>query len=479
MTMNELLADLSVIRAEAFLATGICVLLLFDLFIRDRQRDLSYALAMLILGGTAWLAVGVGAERALAFSGTVVVDPLSRLLKLAAVLAMAVVFLYSRPWLKARGLFKGEYYVLGLFALLGILVIISGYSFLVVYLGLEMLSLALYALVVYDRDSAVGAEAGMKFFVLGAIASGTLLYGMSLVYGISGTLNLGDLRLFIAGQESIPLILVVGLGFMTAGIAFKFGAVPFHMWVPDVYQGAPASVTLMIGTAPKLASVALAVRLVVEALPELQATWQLLLTVMALLSLVLGNVIAIAQTSIRRMLAYSSIAHVGFILLALGAGGGEGIGAATYYVLIYVVMAAAAFGIVMLLGGSGTDADHLDDFRGLSQRSPWFALMMLLVMASMIGIPPLAGFYAKWWVLAVLVESGQAWLALFAVLMSVIGAFYYLRVVRLMYFEKQAGALPFAAPADYRLVLSFNALLVLGLGVLPGPLLDICATLFP
>jgi NADH-quinone oxidoreductase subunit N len=479
MTMNELLADLSVIRAEAFLATGICVVLLFDLFIRERQRDLTYALTMLILAGTAWLAIGVGSERELAFSGTVVVDPLSRILKLAAVVTMGVVFLYSRPWLKDRGLFKGEYFLLGLFALLGILVMISGYSFLVMYLGLEMLSLALYALVVYDRDSGAGAEAGMKYFVLGAIASGTLLYGMSLVYGIGGTLNLGELAQFVAAQDSMPLLLVVGLGFMVVGIAFKFGAVPFHMWVPDVYQGAPASVTLLIGTVPKLASVALAVRLVVEALPELQATWQLLLTVMALLSLVLGNVIAIAQTSIRRMLAYSAIAHVGFVLLALAAGGGEGIGAATYYAVVYVVMAAAAFGIVMMLGRPGAEADHLDDFRGLSERSPWFALMMLLVMASMIGIPPLAGFYAKWWVLAVLVESGQAWLALFAVLMSVIGAFYYLRVVRLMYFEKLAGAPPLSAPADYRLVLSLNALLVLGLGLLPGPLLDICGALFP
>ncbi|MCC5793332.1 MAG: NADH-quinone oxidoreductase subunit NuoN [Chromatiales bacterium] len=476
--MNELVSDLSAVRAEAFLAAGICVLLLFDLFIRDRHRDLTYALAMLLLAGTGWLAATAGGDgRVLAFGGSVVVDPLARVLKVAAALAMAVVFLYSRPWLRERQLFRGEYYVLGLFALLGILVIISGHSFLVIYLGLEMLSLALYALVVYDRDSPIGAESGMKYFVLGAIASGTLLYGMSIVYGFSGTLNLGELREYAAGLDGVPVFLLVGLGFMLSGIAFKFGAVPFHMWVPDVYQGAPTSVSLLIATAPKLASIALVIRLVAEALPELLVTWQVILMTLAVLSLLIGNIVAIAQTNIKRMLAYSAIAHVGFILLGVATGTTAGVEAAVFYSIVYVVAAAGAFGIIMLLSSRGAEADQLDDFRGLSQRSPWFALMMLLLMASMIGIPPLAGFYAKWIVLLALVEAGAVWLALFAVLMSVVGAFYYLRVIRLMYFDELPGGAPVQAPGDFRLVLSINALLALALGLFPGPLMDLCTGL--
>jgi len=476
--METLFTDLHVVQAEIFLAAGLCVLLLFDLFIKQRQRDLSYALAMILLAGTAWLAVGAGgSERVLAFGGSVVIDPLARLLKLAAILAMAVVFLYSRPWLKARALYHGEYFVLCLFALLGILVIVSGHSFLVVYLGLEMLSLALYALVVYDRDSAPGAEAGMKYFVLGAIASGTLLYGMSIIYGVSGTLNLGELQLYISATDGLPVSLLVGFAFMAAGIAFKFGAVPFHSWVPDVYQGAPASVALLIGTAPKLASVALLFRLAIETAPELVDGWQVIIQAMAVLSLVLGNVVAIAQTNIRRMLAYSAIAHVGFILFGMSTGTADGVEAAIFYSIVYVVAAAGAFGIIMLLSRRNAEADQLDDFRGLSQRSPWFALMMLLLMASMIGIPPLAGFYAKWWVLAAMIEAGQVWLALFAVLMSVVGAFYYLRVVRLMYFEEQPGAVPVEGPLDFRLALSINALLVLALGLFPGYLMELCSGL--
>lgn len=474
--MNNSLMELSVLLPEIVLAIGICVLLIVDLFVRDSARDITYLLAIFLLAGVAWVLIGSSPENTAQFAsgGSYVADGLSRVLKLFAVTAVATVFLYSRPYLRSRGLHFGEYYVLGLFGLLGIMVLASGYSLLVSYIGLEILSLSLYAMVAFDRDSSRSAEAAMKYFVLGAIASGTLLYGMSLVYGITGSLLIGELQTNIAAQSDVAG-LWVGLAFMVAGVAFKFGAVPFHMWVPDVYDGAPTSVTLYVGTAPKLGALALAVRLLVEGSAGLASFWQPMLAALAVLSLVLGNVAAIAQTNIRRMLAYSTISHVGFILLGLAAGSPGGVQAALFYTIVYVIMAAGSFGFLVMLGSGGQEVNELDDLRGLWQRSPWFTLMMVLLMISMIGVPPLAGFYAKWWVLSALLNSGYMGLAIVGVLTSVIGAYYYLRVIRLMLFDNGGTASTVGLPLDLRVVLSVNALLLLGIGLFPDRLLDLCA----
>ncbi len=474
--MNPSLMELSVLLPEILLASGICVLLIVDLFVRDSARDITYLLTIFLLAGVAWVLIGSGPEHVVtrAFGDTYIADGLSRVIKLFAVTAVATVFLYSRPYLRARSLHFGEYYVLGLFGLLGIMVLASGYSLLVSYLGLELLSLSLYAMVAFDRDSSRSAEAAMKYFVLGAIASGTLLYGMSLVYGITGSLQIGEVQMAIAAQSDV-VGLWVGLAFMVAGVAFKFGAVPFHMWVPDVYDGAPTSVTLYIGTAPKLGALALAIRLLIEGSAGLASFWEPMLAALAVLSLVLGNVAAIAQTNIRRMLAYSTISHVGFILLGLVSGSPTGVQAALFYTIVYVIMAAGTFGFLVMLGSRGQEVNELDDLRGLWQRSPWFTLMMVLLMISMIGVPPLAGFYAKWWVLAALLNSGYMGLAIIAVLTSVIGAFYYLRVIRLMLFDDGGTASTTGLPMDLRVVLSVNALLLLAIGLFPDRLLDLCA----
>lgn len=474
--MNNALVEWSVLLPEIVLASGICVLLTLDLFVRDSARDITYLLAIFLLAGVAWVLIGTSPDITpqLAAGGAYVADGLARVLKLFAVTAVATVFLYSRPWLHSRSLHFGEYYVLGLFGLLGVMVLASGYSLLVSYIGLEILSLSLYAMVAFDRDSARSAEAAMKYFVLGAIASGTLLYGMSLLYGITGTLQIGELQTAIAARSDV-VGLWVGLGFMVVGVAFKFGAVPFHMWVPDVYDGAATPVTLYIGTAPKLGALALAVRLLVEGAEGLASFWEPMLAALAVLSLVLGNVAAIAQTSIRRMLAYSTISHVGFILLGLVAGSPVGVQAALFYTVVYVIMAAGAFGFLVMLGSRGQEVTELDDLRGLWERSPWFTLMMVLLMISMIGVPPLAGFYAKWWILAALLNSGYMGLAIVGVLTSVIGAYYYLRVIRLMLFDNGGSASTVGLPLDLRVVLSVNALLLLGIGLFPDRLLELCA----
>lgn len=474
--MEFMAPDFGPAMAEIFLACGICVVLIADLFVTDRNRDLTFSLALLTLIGTAWISWSIAEPgQVLTFSGSFVADRLSQLLKMFSIAAVFVVFLYSRDYLRDRDILKGEYYVLGLFALLGIMVMTSAYSMLTMYLGLEMMSLALYAMVAFDRKSPVAAEAAMKYFVLGAIASGTLLYGISFIYGITGSLQIGEISLAVAQGGVDEVSLMIGLAFVLVGIAFKFGAVPFHMWLPDVYHGAPTSVTLFIGTAPKLASIALAYRILVEALGSLASVWEPMLLVMAMLSLAIGNIVAIAQTNIKRMLAYSTIGHVGFILLGFVAGSNAGVEAALFYTIVYVLTAAAAFGIIILMSRNGKEADRLDDLKGLSKRSPWFAAMMLLVMVSMIGVPPLAGFYAKWWVLTALVNSGQVWAAVAAVVFSVIGAFYYLRVIRLMYFDDSDAGAPVTGGWLMRTVLSINALAVLALGLFPGGLFEMCA----
>ena len=461
---------------EIILGLGICLVLLVDLYLPARLRDVTYLLALATRGGTA-LAIGApGVEGPqLAFSGSFVADPLASFLKLFVLALMATVFVYSRAYLQDSGYNKGEYYVLGLFSALGIFVMISGASLLTLYLGLEMQALALYAMVAFNRDSPTAAEAAMKYFVLGAIASGCLLYGISLLYGVTGSVQLAEIAAVLRDGGANDAVTLVAVAFVVVGIAFKFGAVPFHMWVPDVYQGAPVSVTLLVGTVPKVGAFALALRVLVEGLAPAGLSWEPMLGVLAVLSLAIGNIVAIAQTNLRRMLAYSTIAHVGFIFLGFAAGSRDGVEAALFYTVIYVIMAAGAFGIVILLGRQGEDADELDDLKGLSQRSPWFALLMLLLMVSMIGIPPLAGFYAKWWILAALLDAGQLWLAIAGIVFSVIGAFYYLRVIKLMYFDAPSESAPLRPGAGLRLTLSINGALVLALGLFPQALIELCA----
>ena len=460
--------------AEIFLACATCVVLLVDLFLPERRRVVSYWLALAALLGTAATLVLTAPDgRVVTLTGAFVADPLSQALKLFTSAVVAVAFLYSRDYLAARGLFKGEFYVLGLFATLGIFVMISAHSMLSLYLGLELMSLSLYAMVAFNRDSPIAAEAAMKYFILGAIATGCFLYGTSLLYGVTGSLDLGEIASRAAELDALDIPVLVALSFILVGVAFKFGAVPFHMWLPDVYQGASTPVTLFIGTAAKIASLAMIFRVLVEGLGALQPSWSGMLAILAVLSMAIGNIVAIAQTNLKRMLAYSTISHVGFILLGILAGTAAGYQAAVYYTLAYVIMAAAGFGMIILLSRKGFEAEELDDFRGLNARSPWFAAIMLIVMFSMAGVPPLLGFYAKFAVLAAVVEVGRTWLAVAGVLFSVIGAFYYLRVIKLMYFDDAVDEAPLVAATDLRIVLSLNGLLVLALGIFPQALLAV------
>jgi len=461
---------------EIFLAAAICVVLLVDVFLKQEQRQLTYLLAMLALVGASATSIFANVSQPMVtFSGSFVTDPAGGALKLIAYLLVALVFLYSRNYLEERDLFKGEFFILSLFGLLGIMVMISANSMLTMYLGLELLSLSLYALVAFDRDSPVAAESAMKYFVLGAIASGTLLFGISLLYGVTGTIEFSALALALSGNEGISLPAALGLVFVVVGVAFKFGAVPFHMWLPDVYEGAPTPVTLFIGSVPKIGAFALSWRVLVEALGPMHPSWHAMLVVLSLLSLVIGNIVAIAQTNLKRMLAYSTISHVGFILMGFIAGTEKGIEAAMYYTMAYVLMAAAAFGMIMVLSRRGFEAERIEDFKGLNQRSPWFAWMMLFIMASMAGVPPLVGFWAKLAVLDAVINAGFLWLAVVSVVLAVIGAFYYLRVIWYMFFDEAADHAPLSSAFDLKLVISANSLLLLGLGLFPGLLLDLCA----
>jgi NADH-quinone oxidoreductase subunit N len=461
---------------EIFLAAATCVVLLVDVFLRQEQRQVTYLLAMLALVGVALVSVYSSVQQpAVTFSGSFINDPAGGALKLICYVVVALVFLYSRNYLEEHELFKGEFFILALFGLLGIMVMISAHSMLTMYLGLELLSLSLYALVAFNRDSAIAAESAMKYFVLGAIASGTLLYGISLLYGVTGTLEFSELASGLLIDQALTLPAALGLVFVVVGVAFKFGAVPFHMWLPDVYQGAPTPVTLFIGSAPKIAAFALTWRVLVEALAPMETSWQGMLIVLCVLSLLIGNIVAIAQVNLKRMLAYSTISHVGFILMGFIAGGEEGVEAAMFYTMTYVLTAAAAFGMIIVLSRRGFEAERLEDFKGLNQRSPWFALMMLLIMFSMAGVPPMIGFFAKLTVLSALVDAGLIWLAIFGVVLAVVGAFYYLRVVWFMYFADAADQAPLSSALDLKLVISANCLLLLLLGFFPGYLLDLCA----
>ena len=467
--------DMLPASAEIFLLGMACVVLLVDVWLPQQYRRLTYQLSQASLAGAALLVLATFPEtRITTFGGAFVADPMAAVLKTFLVVVSGFGFFYSRVHLEPRGSMQGEYFVLGLFAVLGMMVLVSAGSFLTLYLGLELLSLSLYAMVALDRDSRLGCEAAMKYFVLGALASGMLLYGISMIYGSTGSLDLTTIAESIAAPGAMRLTMVLGLVFVVVGVAFKLGAVPFHMWVPDVYEGAPTPVTLFIATAPKIAAFGMLMRALVDGLGGLVADWSQMLAVLAVLSMAAGNVIAIAQTNIKRMLAYSAIAHVGFIFVGMASGTSAGYSASMFYVLTYALMALGGFAMVIWLGRAGTEADRLDDFKGLNDRNPWFAFMMLILMLSMAGVPPFVGFWAKWSVLREVIAADMTWLAVAAVLFSVIGLFYYLRVVRLMYFESPRDAAPVTALTDMKVVVSTNALAILALGVYPGALLKLC-----
>jgi NADH-quinone oxidoreductase subunit N len=463
---------------EIFVLSMACLILIVDLFLSDARRVWSYLLAQATLVGAVVLTAGsLGGAPVQAFGDMhlFVQDGMAALLKLAMYVIVFFVFTYSREYLRAREMFRGEYFVLGLFGLVGMMVMVSAGNFLTLYLGLELLSLCLYAMVAFQRDSGQATEAAMKYFVLGAIASGMLLYGMSMIYGMTGTLDIAAVRKVVAGMAAGNVILIFGLVFLVVGIAFKLGAVPFHMWVPDVYHGAPTAVTLYLGTAPKLAAFAMVMRVLVGGLDALAGSWADMLTILAVLSMALGNVLAIAQQNIKRMLAYSSISHMGFFLLGILSVSANGYSSSLFYVLVYAVMSLGSFGMIVLLSRGGFEAERLDDFRGLNQRSPWHAFLMLVLMFSMAGVPPTAGFYAKLLVIQSVVQTGQLWLAVAAVLFAVIGAFYYLRVVKVMYFDDATDSSPITAGADMQTLIGVNALLLLAVLPFVGGLIDLCA----
>jgi len=477
------------IYPEIVLLVMACVIALVDLFVKSPRRTATHTLTLLTLGGVALLhAMYADAGQTLyGFGRLVVSDPLGHWLKCFASIAVMVTLVYSRPYAADRDMLRGgEMFSLSMFALLGMSVMISGQNFLVLYLGLELLTLSSYALVALRRDHAQATEAAMKYFVLGAMASGFLLYGMSMLYGATGSLELSAVLKAIASGQVKHQVLVFGLVFIVSGLAFKIGAVPFHMWIPDVYQGAPTAATLLIGGAPKLAAFALMIRLLVEGLLPLAIDWQQMLAFLAIASLAVGNLAAIAQTNLKRMLAYSTIAQMGFVLLGFVAGvingqttlAANAYSSAMFYIVGYVLTTLASFGIILLLARQGFESEEITDLAGLNQRSPLYAGVMAVCLFSLAGIPPMVGFYAKLAVLQSLIASGQGFyigLAIYAVLMSLIGAFYYLRVVKVMYFDEPVTATTVSAPADVRVVLSVNGLLVLVLGIVPGALMALCA----
>ncbi|WP_107315949.1 NADH-quinone oxidoreductase subunit NuoN [Achromobacter xylosoxidans] len=478
--------DFALATPEILLLVFGLAILLVDAVSNHPERKPTFLLTMLALGvltvvsALQWKNGVTGST----FNGLYVTDELSHLLKIASYIAVAVTLVYGRVYAQLRDMMRGgELYVLTLFALLGQMVMISSGNLISIYLGLELMSLALYALIALRRDHVVATEAAMKYFVLGALASGFLLYGMSMVYGATGHLDLAEVSKVIAAGKAEKLALVFGIVFLVSGLAFKLGAVPFHMWVPDVYQGSPTAVTLILGGAPKLAAFAITLRLLVDGLHGLAADWQPMLMILAVLSLAIGNLTAIAQTNFKRMLAYSTISHMGFVLLGLMSGSVAGkpelasaaYGASLFYMLTYVLTTLASFGIVLLLSRQGFECEHIDDLKGLNRRSPWHAAIVLLLMFSLAGIPPLVGFYAKLAVLQALVSAGHVTLAVIAVLFSLIGAFYYLRVVKVVYFDEPAAdAAPMSATCGQRGVLSVNGLLILVLGLLPGGLMALC-----
>jgi NADH-quinone oxidoreductase subunit N len=476
--------NLLALLPEIALLLAACIVLLADAATKEgsnRQIE-RLALGVLLLPLAATLYVA-GAGHSYSFGDMYVSDLMGHTLKVCAIIATGAVIIYSRQYVNDREIRRGELYTLALFALLGQMVMISGSNLLVLYLGLELMSLSLYAIAALRRGSASSSEAAMKYFVLGALSSGFLLYGMSMVYGATGSLNIPEIVDKIAAGQVSEAVLVFGVVFVVAGIAFKFGAVPFHMWIPDVYQGTATVATLLIAAGPKLAAFAIAFRLLGDALMTVSGDWHQMLIVLAVLSLGLGNVVAIAQTNLKRMLAYSTISQVGFVLLGMigahtggdAARSADAFGSSMFYAITYVLTTLGTFGLIQFLARKGFEAEEIDDFKGLARRSPWLAGIMMMMMFSLAGLPPLVGFYAKLVVLEAVVSVGLVWLAVYAVVMSLIGAYYYIRVIKVMYFDEPVDTAPIVVGSDAQATMAVNGLLILLLGIVPGPLVTLCA----
>ncbi|MDC1417707.1 NADH-quinone oxidoreductase subunit NuoN [Candidatus Thioglobus sp.] len=481
MNFNFNVAELLFALPELFLLFAISLILLFDLFISQRLKQFTYYLTQLALLITGFLAFNLIGENATIFSGTFVLDSLGSTFKVFILGFAIIALVYTRHYLKAHELLRNEYFILAMMSILGMMVMVSGHSLLTLYLGLEIMSLSLYALIATARDRASAIEAALKYFVLGAIASGLLLYGMSMIYGISGSLDISQISSFASAStlgSQQTLILNFGLVFLVIGIAFKLGAVPFHMWVPDVYQGSPTSVTMFLSTVPKIAAIALLIRLLIDGLGELQHYWADLFMILAVLSIAIGSLVALTQTNIKRMLAYSTISHIGFVLLGFVTGVVDGYGAAVFYVLAYILMSLAAFGSIIVLNRKGFEADQISDFQGLSKHSPWFALIMLVVMLSMAGVPPFIGFYSKLFILQQVVAEGYVILAITAVIFAVISAYYYLQIIKTMYFDDVDKEILVSAPLDMKVVLSINGILILVVGLMPSFWMELSVSLF-
>jgi NADH-quinone oxidoreductase subunit N len=477
MPESQSLASYAPALPEIYLTVMICVVLMVDVFAGHKRRGLTatFTLLTLAVGAALTAMYGQVSVRTTLFDGLYVADELAWVLKLFGFLFVAFALLYSRSYLEWRGLLRGEYFVLALTALLGVFVLASANSLLTVYIGVELLALSVYAMVAFDRESGIAAESAMKYFVLGAIASGALLYGMSMIYGMTGTLSLDVLATQLRAGPNLGVIL--GVVFIVVAVAFKLGAVPFHMWLPDVYHGAPTSVTLFIGTAPKLAYFALAFRLLGYGLKGVVADWTQMLGALAVLTLIVGNLVALAQTNLKRLLAYSTIANVGFIVLGFVAGTPAGYTAALYYTLVYVLTALGSFGVILMASRKGFEADELEHYKGLHARDPMLAFVMMMLMFSTAGVPPFVGFWAKLRIIQELWATQHTWLVLVAAAVSVVGAFYYLRIVKLMYFDPPANVPASERETGVRIALGLNAAAVFVLGVLPSPLLDLCARL--
>jgi NADH-quinone oxidoreductase subunit N len=482
MTTEFVQPDLMPALPEMVMLAMTCLVLVVDLFLPQEKRGFTLLLSVVTLVMTIGAVVLVAPVTEVStFGGSFVLDQLAIVLKIAVCAITILVFVYSRDYLVDHSIYKGEYYVLGLFATLGMMIMISAHSFLLVYLGLELLSLSLYAMIAFNRNSLRASEAAMKYFVLGAMASGLLLYGISIFYGITGTLDINELAVAVNAQTwNHPVALSFALTFIVVGLCFKLGAVPFHMWLPDIYQGAPTSVTLFIGTAPKIAGFAMAIRLLVDGLGDLQVEWSQMLMALAVASMALGNVVAIAQTNFKRMLAYSTVSHVGFILLGILSATANGYASAMFYTITYAITAAAAFGVFLVLNRKGFEAEDISDLSGLNDSNPWYAALLAIAMFSMAGVPPTVGFYAKLTVLQAVVQVDMVWLAIVAVLFSVIGLFYYLRIIKVMYFDKPVAeqSTTIKEALDVKILLSANSLSLIVLGLFPSFLMAYCILAF-
>lgn len=467
--------------AEIFVLIMACLTLLVGVFIKKKKlENVPYYLVQLTLVVVSVITIlQFNLPRMIVFDGFFIRDNFSVLLKVMIYVAGFLSFLYSRQYLREKHIPFNEFYILGLFSILGMMILVSAYNFLTIFLGIELTSLPIYAMVALRRDSGICSEASIKFFIVGTLATGLLLYGFSMLYGATGSTQLNEVAGVITDTlYQQRLILILGLVFVVVGVAFKLGAVPFHMWVPDIYEGAPSPVTLFLASAPKVAGLGMAIRLLVDGMPSLVVEWQQQLVFIAVLSIGLGNVVAIVQTNLKRMLAYSSIAHIGYMSLGLIAGTPQGYAAATFYMISYAIMTLGAFGLIVILSRSGFEMESIDDFKGLNSKNPWLAFLMLIIMFSLAGIPPIVGFMAKVGVLEALIEVDMVWLAALAIAFAIIGSYYYLRVVKVMYFEEPDMPGYLLCPLDMRIAMTVNSLAILLLGIFPGVLFNLCHTAF-